>query len=148
MDGLPLALEQAGAYIEETRCSLASYRDQFQQRQARLLQWRGRTESKRYTHSVATTWALSFEQVEQRDSLAAELLRFCAFLAPDAIPEWLILDGASALGPVFQPLLEHQGTLDEAIAILGRYSLAQAQAPRADALDPSPGASRPQTQSR
>ena len=123
MNGLPLALEQAGAYIEETQCSLASCRDQFQQRQARLLQWRSGTESKRYPHSVVTTWALSFEQVETLDPLAAELLRFCAFLAPDAIPEWLIIDGASALGPSFQPLLEKRATLDKAIATLGRYSL-------------------------
>ena len=123
MDGLPLALEQAGAYIEETQCSLASYREQFQQRQARLLAWRGRTESKRYPHSVMTTWALSFEQVATLDPLAAEVLRFCVFLAPDAIPEWLILEGASELGPAFHPLLETPAALDEAIAILVRYSL-------------------------
>jgi hypothetical protein len=32
MDGLPLALDQAGAYIEETRCNLSDYLDFYQQR--------------------------------------------------------------------------------------------------------------------
>src|SRR5215467_14996330 len=33
MDGLPLALDQAGAYIEETHCSLSSYQKQYRQQQ-------------------------------------------------------------------------------------------------------------------
>jgi hypothetical protein len=32
--------------------------------------------------SVATTWALSFENIEKANPAAAELLRFCAFLHP------------------------------------------------------------------
>src|ERR1700680_108057 len=38
MDGLPLALDQAGAYIEETQCSLTGYLKQYRQCQAALLQ--------------------------------------------------------------------------------------------------------------
>ncbi len=38
---------------------------------------------------VATTWLLSFQKVEKANKAAAELLSFCAFLAPDAIPEEL-----------------------------------------------------------
>jgi len=35
------------------------------------------------TSTVATTWSLSFRQVEQRSAAAADLLRLCAFVAPD-----------------------------------------------------------------
>ena len=122
MDGLPLALDQAGAYIEETQCTIASYLDQYRQRQSRLLQRRGGT-GKHHPEPVAATWSLSFQRVETLNPLAADLLRFCAFLAPDAIPEKLIIDGASKLGPLLQPITDDPSLLDEAIAALLRFSL-------------------------
>src|SRR5229473_1110200 len=122
MDGLPLALDQAGAYIEETQCSLASYLNQYRKRQAALLQRRGGT-GKQHPEPVAATWSLSFEQVEKLNPIAADLLRFLAFLAPDAIPEQLVIDGASELSPTLQPLADDEALLDEAIAALAHYSL-------------------------
>src|SRR5207248_2086198 len=41
MDGLPLALDQAGAYIEETQCGLAGYLALYQTQRAQLLKERG-----------------------------------------------------------------------------------------------------------
>ncbi len=102
MDGLPLALDQAGAYIEETQCSLASYLQQYRKQQARFLQRRGGT-GKQHPEPIATTWSLSFERVEALDPLAADLLRLCAFLAPEAIPEHLIVAGAAELGARLHP---------------------------------------------
>jgi tetratricopeptide (TPR) repeat protein len=121
MDGLPLALDQAGAYIEETGCSLAKYLERYQAQRTKLLQRRGRS-SHDHPDSVATTWSLSFERVAQ-NAVAADLLRLCAFLAPDAIPEEIITQGASHLGEHLQSVLEDEGLLDEAIAALGAYSL-------------------------
>src|SRR5205814_6116651 len=86
MDGLPLALVQAGAYIAETRCSLEAYLRLYMSQRIALLARRSRL-IRDYPHTVATTWSLSFEQVEQQNPAAADLLRLCAFLAPDAIPE-------------------------------------------------------------
>ena len=98
LGGLPLALDQAGAYIEETGCSLADYQHLFQEHRADLLaKHHGLIED--HPESVATTWSLSFEQVEQKNPAAADLLRLCAFLAPDAIPEEIITQGAAHLGP-------------------------------------------------
>ncbi len=122
LGGLPLALDQAGAYIEETRCPLASYLDRYRTQQESLLRRRGRTD-KQHPEPVATTWSLSFEQVEALNPGAAELLRCCAFLAPDAIPEQLLVNGASELGPLLQPLAEDPLRLDEAIGTLLRFSL-------------------------
>ncbi len=124
MDGLPLALDQAGAFIEETECSVFDYLQRFRQRQDLLLKRRGGT-GKDHPEPVATTWSLSFERVEQLDPLAAELLRCCAFLAPDAIPEQMIIDGASKLGKLLQPIAENALLLDEALGTLLRFSLAQ-----------------------
>jgi len=122
LDGLPLALDQAGAYIEETQCSLTSYLNQYRKRQTALLKRRGGT-GKQHPEPIATTWSLSFEQVEKSSAVAADLLRFLSFLAPEAIPEQLIIKGASKLNPNLQPLADDESLLNEAIAALARYSL-------------------------
>ncbi len=122
LGGLPLALDQAGAYIEETQCSLLDYQQRYRTRRRYLLQRRGKT-APGHPDSVATTWSLSFEKVEQKDPRAAEVLRLCAFLHPDAVPVDLIIQGAEHLGPSIASVAEDDVGLDEAIATLGTYSL-------------------------
>ena len=122
LDSLPLALDQAGAYIEEIGCSLSDYLTLYQQRRIALLKRSSRI-SAEYPHTVANTWSLSFEQVEQEDTAAAELLRLCAYLDPDAIPEEMMRDGASELGPVLRPVAADPLLLNDAIQTLRRYSL-------------------------
>ena len=50
---------------------------------------------------------LSFQQIEQQSPYAADLLRLCAFLAPDAIPEELLIRGISVFGDAHEA--EHDG---------------------------------------
>jgi len=124
MDGLPLALVQAGAYVEETGCSLMDYLNLYATHRKELLARRsGLTLD--YPETVATTWSLSFQLIEQQSSAAAEVLRFCAFLAPDAIPEELLNRGAAELGPVLGAAARDPFTLNEALEVLRRYSLVQ-----------------------
>ena len=122
VDGLPLALDQAGAYIEETGCSLADYLKFYKTRRTRLLRMRGKNATG-HPEPVATTWSLSFEKIEDANPGAAELLRLCAFLHPDAIPEAMIIAGAAELGPILQPVAEDEFELNEAIGELRKYSL-------------------------
>lgn len=122
LDGLPLALDQAGAYIKETASSLAQYLQLYQQRRADLLQRRG-AESQDYPASVATTWSLSFEKVAQANPASIELLTFCAFLAPDAIPETIFRAGAAYLGDLLKPVAANQHQFNLACGVALRYSL-------------------------
>ena len=122
MDGLPLALDQAGAYIEETNESVSNYLSIYQQQRAALLNRRGGLVPG-HPDSVATTWSLAFEHVEGANPAAIELMRFCAFLAPDAIPEELISEGAPHLGSVLQPVVADRSRLNAALAELLKYSL-------------------------
>ncbi len=122
MDGLPLALDQAGAYIEETGCSLSSYLDLYKRQRSDLLKRRGGLVAD-HPEPVATTWSLSFERVEQVNPAAADLLRLCAFLSPDAIPEEIIIEGAPELGSTLQPVAVDQNQLNTAMAELLKYSL-------------------------
>ena len=103
MDGLPLALEQAGAYLEETDCGFAEYLTLYRQRRSVLLQLPGQPApadlaAPGHPTTVATTWSLSFEQVAHTNPAAAELLRLCAFLHADAIPEEIFTARASEPG--------------------------------------------------
>jgi len=122
MDGLPLAIVQAGAYVEETGCSLADYLRLYTTHRKDLLSRRSRLLLD-YPETVATTWSLSFQQVEQQSPAAAELLRLCAFLAPDAIPEELLARGAAELGAVLGAAVADPFQLNAALEVLRRYSL-------------------------
>jgi len=122
LGGLPLALDQAGAYIEETGCGLSGYLERYHTQRTTLLRRRGRLVTD-HPEPVATTWSLSFQRVEQTSPAAADLMRLCAFLHPDAIPEELITEGAPDLGPALQPLAGNLIALDEAMEALRAYSL-------------------------
>ena len=122
MDGLPLALDQAGAYIEETGCSLSTYLDLYRQRRFSLLKRRGGFGSE-HPDPVVATWSLSFAGVAQRSTVAADLLRLCAFLHPDAIPEELFGKGAVHLGPVLAAFATNPLAFNTAFATVSAYSL-------------------------
>jgi tetratricopeptide (TPR) repeat protein/DNA-binding CsgD family transcriptional regulator/transcriptional regulator with XRE-family HTH domain len=122
LGGLPLALDQAGAYLEETGCDSQQYVDLYQSRRADLLGQRGGVVWD-HPDPVATTWALSFASVESRSPLAADLLRLCAVLHPEAMPEELFLQGAAHLGPVLAPMETDALAFNQALAVIGSYSL-------------------------
>jgi hypothetical protein len=126
--GLPLALEQAAAYIQATGDTLAGYLASFWRRRADLL---ARGEPGGYSGTVAAAWALAFGQVEQSAPGAAGLLRLLAFCAPEAIPLGLLLQPRPGLAeeqpdqvaPALAPLLDDELAVKDAVAALRRYSL-------------------------
>jgi tetratricopeptide (TPR) repeat protein len=122
LGGLPLALDQAGAYVEETGCRLEDYLKLYRRRHDDLLRRRG-SAGPNHPNSVATTFAISFEKVERENEAAADLLRLSAFLYPDEIPEEILESGASELGPILGPVARDQLRLNAAFAEALKYSL-------------------------
>ena len=128
LDGLPLALEQAAAYIQATGDSLGRYVASFRQRRVDLL---GRGEPTGYDKTVATTWALAFARLQRSAPAAAGLLRLVSFCRPEAVPLRLLLQPRPGLtkrlhrkvAKVLKPLLEDPLAATDAIAALRRYSL-------------------------
>ena len=121
---LPLALEQAAAYITAKAARFQDYLASFQRQRLTLLN-KAQPKTGEYPASVASTWALNFQEVEQ-DPVVADILRVSAFLSPDAIPLELLTEGASQLGPVLAVALatsEYSLVLNEALESLTRYSL-------------------------
>jgi hypothetical protein len=122
VDGLPLALNQAGAYIDQTGCGLSEYLDLYLTRFRELIRLPNTLPSD-YRETVATTWSLSFQRVEKENKAAGALLRLCAFLAPYAIPEEIISKGAIHLGKVLGLVATDALKLNEAMEVVQRYSL-------------------------
>jgi hypothetical protein len=126
VDGLPLALEQAAAYAQATGNSLATYLTLFHKRRADLLRRGGPAR-----RTVATTWALAFNELEHSDPGAAGLLRLLACCAPEAIPLRLLLrprpglaeQMSSDVAEMLAPLLDDELAVADAVAALRRFSL-------------------------
>ena len=86
LGGLPLALDQAGAYLEETGTDLATYWSLYQRHRTALVKARGGLIVD-HPEPVTTTWSMSFQKVAEKQLAAADLLRVCSYLSADAIPE-------------------------------------------------------------
>jgi hypothetical protein len=119
LGGLPLALEQAAAYMQAAGRGIASYLELFRKRRADLL---SRGEAAGYDKQVATTWSLAFAELGP-DSPAARLLRLVACCAAEDIPLDLLLQPRPGLENTLGPLLDDELARDEAVAGLRRYSL-------------------------
>lgn len=118
---LPLALEQAAAYIEASGETLAGYLELFRARRQEL--WAEERRPADYPETVATTWLISFEEAERESAEAAALMRLCAYFAPDDIPLQMIKDGAEHLPGELAPMMADRLIFNKAIAALRRYSL-------------------------
>jgi hypothetical protein len=83
MGRLPLALEQAAAYLDVTGMPPADYLAVLRARAAEVMaegQVTGRTDN------AATVWDLSLEKIGTVSPAAISLLDLCAYLAPERIP--------------------------------------------------------------
>lgn len=120
MDGLPLALDQAGAYIEKTQSGLADFLHMFESHPLRFLHERAISDE--HPVSVATTFLLAFEQVQQTNPLAADLLTMYAMLPMDSIPEELVMEASSSLGPLLATLENDALRYHQALQDLLSYS--------------------------
>jgi tetratricopeptide (TPR) repeat protein len=125
---LPLALEQAGAYIAAKAVPFHDYLVSYERHCIDLLD-QSQPVTGGYEQSVATTWSLNIAEVERRSVPAAELLRVSSFLAPDAIPIEFLTMGAAELGDNVSAFLsgveEDPVQLYELMEPLTQYSLVQ-----------------------
>ena len=86
---LPLALEEAAAYLEETGIGLDEYLQLVKDRARELFGLdQPPADEQEDERRVATVWSLSLDRVRAQ-APAEALLTLCAFLAPDDIPREL-----------------------------------------------------------
>jgi hypothetical protein len=121
LGGLPIALAQAAGYINATGITLVGYLERWHiYRQ--VLMHRG-NEGLDYSDTVATTWALAFQTLQDIQPAATDLLCLCAYFAPDAIPHTLLRDNREVLPERLSTVVMDDLSWDEAIAALRRYAL-------------------------
>ena len=122
---LPLALEQAAAYIANNKCSLAEYIEEWENERQKVLKWYDERLMK-YPVSVAVTWQRTFDELKPS---ARTLLRLAAFLAPEMIPAAMFREGIEIVNKAAElQCKEMQVTkarfeLKEALSELAAYSM-------------------------
>lgn len=95
LGGLPLALEQAAAYIKALKCSIQSYRQQYYSQKSALLNAKNAKPSTEiYSEdrlAVQTTWLLNFNYIASGEKdqglgkAASLVMKIAAYLSPDEI---------------------------------------------------------------
>jgi tetratricopeptide (TPR) repeat protein len=121
---LPLALEQAGAYVRETRMPLATYVDRLRRFPALTIA-KGHPRDRDPADTVATTWQVSLDHVRSVPG-AVELLEVCAFLGPEEIPRELFTQQFDPPSEVLAVLVDDPFAFDEAVVAVRRYGLVKA----------------------
>ncbi len=113
LDGLPLALEQAAAYIGMNRMRFADYLEEWEKGRAGLIGWYD-DQTMRYPAPVAVTWKKTFDQL---GTTAGALLRLTAFLAPDPIQVEMFEEGEEFVRQAAALLADETGRQADAVSI-------------------------------
>ena len=121
LDGLPLALEQACAYILSRKVSVANYIAALakQETAPRLL---AREDAAGCPSSVLATLSLAFDQLSEA---AQELLRLCGWMAAEPIPTYLFTEQVDKLPAALQAAVQDEIVWRDTLAELERYALCQ-----------------------
>jgi tetratricopeptide (TPR) repeat protein len=120
---LPLALEQAGAYIEQTKISFADYLKIYKKEKTNLLE-RGKPAN--YPDTVATTWQVSIKAAQQMVPESADLLNLLAFLSPEKLPRSQFLESADKMPEPLRSVLKDPLNANDTIAALFHFSMINA----------------------
>jgi hypothetical protein len=113
-DSFPLAIAQAAAYLNMNRMTITRYLWLLHNTEQDLVglvseESRDDTWYKGSANAVATTWIVSFSQLRERDTVAADLPRFMSCVEWKAIPRSLL------------PEAQSEGEMERAIGTLCGY---------------------------
>ena len=83
---LPLAVDLAGGFLATNHTPPQRYLHMLRSAGDSVTSLFDESERMRYRHTIATVWEPTRTDLERASPAAAQLLRLCAFLAPDPIP--------------------------------------------------------------
>ena len=119
---LPLAIEQAAAYIRMIAGDFATYREEYHKDRKGMNQWMP-PGNKQYPYSVAKTFSISFDKVKSIHPQAANLLRLISFLNPDGILIEFLVAGVDGLESDLRNTISVPNELAKALLELETFSL-------------------------
>ena len=133
LDGLPLAIAQADAYLQQSGVGIEKYLEFYEQQWKELMdsQDPNHTSLQEYLNSgVGTTWNISYKAVWEKDEAAANLLLLWAFLNNRDLWHDLFVAACRASSLAAMRLSELIGNIastelkfTKAIQVLRNYSL-------------------------
>ena len=134
LDGLPLALEQAAAYVSALTCSAQSYLEQYRKQKSILLNRKSAKPcSEVYSEArlaVQTTWRLNFSYIENDETdeglgkAASFFMKIATYLSPDEIPIEILNVGAPEIDHKYlKDRLKMPIGAEQIVDLLLRFSL-------------------------
>jgi CO dehydrogenase nickel-insertion accessory protein CooC1 len=118
---LPLAVEQASAWLEQTGMPARVYVEQLMTQSTRIL---ALNQPSDYPMPVVATWNLSFDRLKQRSPAAVRLLQLCAFFSPGPISmDLLYSDEMNESLLPFDETLSEKLMLGRVIRDISRFAL-------------------------
>ncbi|PFX24991.1 Hsp70-Hsp90 organizing protein 1 [Stylophora pistillata] len=133
LGGLPLALDQAAAYIRSLRQPIKEYLKKYRRLKMHLLKKKKARNLVENTTSerlaVHTTWLLNFNQVSQMSEemdlgeTPSIVMKICAYLGPDDIPYQIINEGLHVVGT--SGAVSDLWDAAEIVSLLTKFSLFQ-----------------------
>jgi tetratricopeptide (TPR) repeat protein len=116
---LPLALEQAGAYIAINKTTYEKYIEMYDPVLSRILGDKFKPED--YSPAVAATWNISINIISNESS--KQFLKICAFLDSNNIRKEIFTEGMEYLPAPLKDVVESETKFNELISQLAEYSL-------------------------
>jgi tetratricopeptide (TPR) repeat protein len=120
---LPLAIEQAAAYIREVLRDLSKFLPLYTKDRKKQLGLASKANRNYYTETVETTWRMSLTRIEENNPDAPLLLQLLSFLNPDAILTDFLEEGADGLPDSLNRIIANESRFYEALSELERFSL-------------------------
>ncbi|MDR2147932.1 MAG: tetratricopeptide repeat protein [Tannerella sp.] len=118
MGYLPLALDQAGAYMAINGLNYREYLELYKENSLDLLKEYDDDPEKK---TVATTWKISIDKI--KDEASIQLLNLCAFFAPDNIDKKWFQKASDVLSDKLRDVAINDLKYNKAISKLTQYSL-------------------------
>ncbi|KAI9875812.1 MAG: hypothetical protein M1830_007957 [Pleopsidium flavum] len=126
LDGLPLALATAGAYLKQTpSTTFSQYLDHYRRSWRKLLQTSPQASS--YDRALYSTWDLSFNLIRNRNESAAKLLTLWAYFNNQDLWFGLLSSGIYNGPDWFSKLVAEELDFNEAIRVLCDHALVEFQ---------------------
>ena len=125
MDGLPLALATAGAYLEQVSTSFADYLRLYKKSWLKLQQTSPQISSYE-DRQLYSTWGLSLEHIRSQNKLSAKLLKLWAYFDNQDLWFELLKEGASSGPEWLHEITEDELCFTEAARVLCEHGLAEA----------------------
>ena len=126
LDGLPLALSTAGAYLEHVTTSFAEYLRLYKASWLKLQTTSPRLSSYE-DRSLYTTWQVTFDRIRKQNAASAQLLKLWAYFDKQDVWFELLRHACSADDEWIRKLTEDKLNFNEAVRLLCEYGLAHTE---------------------